>query len=333
MQNKSSTLLKIKRRSSLLLGVVTALNFLASSNLFGSAGAPAGGTARELIVPGLMYDLGPILQAKTIDLTLLSDMQKLLYLGGYSDNVVAIEAMLLTLGSLDQTSLPITYELCLLYDLPTKLQLLIDAIDYFKKSYFMNQLQGLLANPVVNLDHGERMNFSIGLEEGDYIALINRIRGYLKDKISNIGYLDEENINILNLVLAEYGTGSSESLESEVDAKIIEKVGSEANKSEIIKGDYLDLKLTPEEIAFLLASEDPEILLLDRGALGSEEAGDDGEGVEESKSFEKIDENNLVELERFLYELFDPQVRFDYTQLLAEDFDTKKAFYQSIVNT
>ena len=113
--------------------ILFTLGFLGHSFCAGSAGAPAGGTARELIVPGLMYDLGPILQAKTIDLTLLSDMQKLLYLGGYSDNVVAIEAMLLTLVGLDQASLPITYELCLLYDLPAKLQLLIEAIDYFKK--------------------------------------------------------------------------------------------------------------------------------------------------------------------------------------------------------
>lgn len=317
--------------------ILFTLGFLGHSFCAGSAGAPAGGTARELIVPGLMYDLGPILQAKTIDLTLLSDMQKLLYLGGYSDNVVAIEAMLLTLVGLDQTSLPITYELCLLYDLPTKLQLLIDAIDYFKKSYFMNQLQGLLANPVVELDNGERMNFSIGLEEGDYIALINRIRGYLKDKILNIGYQSIENMAILDQVLAELLPP-----EAGKESISVPEVGPEEDieepdfKQEYVKinpGDYIDTELTPEQIKLMFAADEqlPTSFENERRSGPEVDPEDESDGVEESKSFEKIDENNLVELERFLYELSDPEIRYDYAKLLAEDFDTKKVSYLSIV--
>jgi hypothetical protein len=321
--------------------ILFTLGFLGHSFCAGSAGATAGGTGRELIVSGLMYDLGPILQAKTIDLTLLSDMQKLLYLGGYSDNVVAVEAMLLTLGGLDQTSLPITYELCLLYDLPAKLQLLIDAIDYFKKLYFMNQLQGLLANPEVKLDSGERMNFSIGLEEGDYIALITRIYGYLKDKILNIGYQSVENMAILEQVLAELlppeaGKESISVPEVGPEEDIEEPEFKQEYESKDLKinpGDYIDKELTEEEIALMFAVDEHGPLSFENERKSGPEVDpeDESEGVEESKSFEKIDENNLVELERFLYELPDPEIRYDYAKLLAEDFDIKKVSYLSIV--
>lgn len=284
-----------------------------SSKLLG-AGAYVGGTGHETIKMGLMHELETILQAKAIDLTLLSDMQKLLYLGGYSGNLVAVEAMLLKLGGLNQEVLPTNYELCLLYDLPAKLAFLKEAVIFFKKLYFKDKLQELLANKVVELGNGERINFSVGLEKDDFVGLLDRIYAYFKDKILNLGYKAAENMAILDQVLAELlqSEGSEEHIE-EVVSVSESKPKDDNIKLDLSAGDYIDEELTPEQIKLVCGS-------------------DDSEGVEESKSYAKIDENNLVELERFLHDLYDPAIKKNYTLLLATDFDIKKAFYRSIVD-